>query len=565
MTAPAALNGPAALGALGHWLALLCLYQVAWLRDHSPVKVWEKSRRIGASWVEALYTVLAAAKKKSEGGQSTYYLSYNKDMTRQFIKDCAWWAKVLGFVCGNIEEIAQTTIINDIEKDVTIFRITFASGNVVEGLPSEARSLRSKQGRVVLDEAAFVDDLQELQKAAMALLMWGGQVVILSTHNGEENPFNELLAEIRAGKLPYSLHRTDLDEALAGGLYKAICRKKGDPWTPEKQTAWRESTIAEYAAGADEELFCIPSRSGGAWLTGALIESCMPQHDTEETMPPALLEWSPEIARAALAGWMEDIGPGAALELYATDAQGVATPSGEAPVPLSLIADWLRTREFVDIPVPVAAGLVQVWCERHLAPVLATLHPLERHYIGEDFARRTDLTVITLAAQQENLHKPTRLMLELRNTPFRVQEQFLAYIGHNAPRLSGLALDAGGNGMALAEFARQTWGESMVKEVLLSEGWYRENMPRVKSNLEDRTTTLPKSANIKDDFRAVRLVRGVPRVPPQRTGEKGKARHGDSVVSFALALFAEAVIEVEEAFEVLTGAPSHLKTLFKGY
>ena len=81
--------------------AILCLYQIAWLDDHSPVKVWEKSRRIGASWVEALYSVLQAAKRKSEGGQNTYYLSYNKDMTQQFIKDCAWWAKVLRAVCAN--------------------------------------------------------------------------------------------------------------------------------------------------------------------------------------------------------------------------------------------------------------------------------------------------------------------------------------------------------------------------------------------------------------------------------------------------------------------------------
>ena len=203
--------------------ALLCLYQIAWLADRSRVKVWEKSRRIAASRIEALYTVLEAAKRKSEGGQNTYYLSYNKDMTRQYIKDCAWWAKVLGVVCGDIEEI-----IDDYDKNVTIFRIRFASGNEVEALPSEARSLRSKKGRVVIDEAAFVDDLAALLKAAMALLMWGGQVVILSTHNGDENAFNELLADIRGGKLPYSLHRTDLDAALAGGLYKAICRKLGD-------------------------------------------------------------------------------------------------------------------------------------------------------------------------------------------------------------------------------------------------------------------------------------------------------------------------------------------------
>lgn len=68
-------------------------------------------------------------------------------------------------------------VVSDFDKDVTIFRITFANGNVIEGLPSEARSIRSKQGRIVLDEGAFVDDLDELLAAALAMLMWGGQPV----------------------------------------------------------------------------------------------------------------------------------------------------------------------------------------------------------------------------------------------------------------------------------------------------------------------------------------------------------------------------------------------------
>lgn len=86
-------------------------------------------------------------------------------------------------------------------------------------MPSEPRSLRSKQGRVVIDEAAFVDNLPELLKAAMALRMWGGSVRIMSTHNGEDSDFNEMIKETRAGKRPYTLHRVTFDDALEQGLY----------------------------------------------------------------------------------------------------------------------------------------------------------------------------------------------------------------------------------------------------------------------------------------------------------------------------------------------------------
>ena len=174
---------------------VLILYQRRWVADKSRVKVWEKSRRIGASYCVALESVLEAAQSKEAGGQDTFYLSYNKEMTQTFVRDCAYWAKVFNVVAGDTEEL----VLRDEDRDITVYRVRFASGFNVWGLPSEPRSLRSKQGRVVIDEAAFVDDLPELMKAAFALLMWGGSVEILSTHNGEENPFNELVKDIRAG------------------------------------------------------------------------------------------------------------------------------------------------------------------------------------------------------------------------------------------------------------------------------------------------------------------------------------------------------------------------------
>ena len=57
--------------------AVLLPYQKLWILDKSLVKVWEKSRRIGASYVEALNCVLIAMMSKPAGGMSCYYLSYS--------------------------------------------------------------------------------------------------------------------------------------------------------------------------------------------------------------------------------------------------------------------------------------------------------------------------------------------------------------------------------------------------------------------------------------------------------------------------------------------------------
>ena len=456
---------------------VLLPHQSSWVGDNSRVKVWEKSRRIGASYAEALKSVLEAAKSRDAGGQDTFYLSYNKEMTQTFIRDCAYWAKIFNVVASDAEEL----VLKDADRDITVYRIRFASGFSIWGLPSEPRSLRSKQGRVIIDEAAFVDDLPELMKAAFALLMWGGSVSIMSTHDGEDNPFNELVKEIRAGSKKYSLHRTTLDDAIAGGLYKTICRRATPPrqWTKEAEEEWRAGIIADYADGADEELFCVPNRSSGAYLTTALIESCM---------------------------------------------------SEDVPV-----LTWIKpASDFVDWPELVAETYTKGWFLENLAPLLSDLPADCAHFAGEDFGRSGDLSVFIPATETRDLRLVPPFVLELRDCPHRTQKQLLFAILDALPRFSGISLDARGNGSALAEAARQEYSPELVREVMISETWYRETMPKLKARFEDRTILLPKKAEILSDFRLLRVVKGVARVPEKRTSDKTGNRHGDTAVAAAM-------------------------------
>ena len=457
---------------------ILLPYQRRWVADTSRVRVWEKSRRIGASYCEAFQSVMEAAKSREAGGQDTFYLSYNKEMTQTFIRDCAFWAKALNVLADEAEEV----VLRDEDRDITVYRIRFASGFNVWGLPSEPRSLRSKQGRVILDEAAFVDDLPELMKAAFALLMWGGSVSILSTHNGEDNSFNGLVKDIRAGEKKYSLHRTTLDDAIADGLFKAICKRANPPrpWTPEAEEGWRAGIIADYGDGADEELFCIPNRSSGAYLTATMIEACM------EAAP--VLTWT-------------------------------------APA-----------ENFVDWSLPVAETYTRGWIEESLVPLLEGLPEDRAHFAGVDFGRSGDLSVFWPATEEQDLRLVPPFVLELRNCPHRTQQQILFAILDKLPRFSGVSLDARGNGSALAEAARQQYGPGLVREVMISESWYRETMPLLKAGIEDKSLILPKNADILSDFRSLRVVKGVARVPEQRTKDKTGGRHGDSAVACAMML-----------------------------
>jgi len=198
-------------------------YQQRWSADDSPVKVMEKSRRIGLSWGEAGEDALLAA---SDSGMDVFYIGYNKDMATEFIEDCADWSRFFNEAAGEIEAFIWADDGAE-KKDIQAFRIRYPSGFKITALSSRPSNLRGKQGKIVIDEAAFHADLAELLKAAMAMLMWGGRVVIISTHNGDDNPFNELINDIRAGRVPYSLHRVTIDDALKQGLYQRICLRLG--------------------------------------------------------------------------------------------------------------------------------------------------------------------------------------------------------------------------------------------------------------------------------------------------------------------------------------------------
>lgn len=455
-------------------------YQQRWAADMSPVKVYEKSRRIGISWAEAGEDSLLAA---SENGMDVFYIGYNKDMALEFIEDCADWSKFYNQAAGEIEEFIWEDEKEE-KKGIQAFRIRYPSGWKIVALSSRPANLRGKQGKIVIDEAGFHDDLPGLLKAAMAMLMWGGRVVIISTHNGDDHPFNELIQEIRAGKKPYSLHRTTLDDALEEELYQRICMRIGKDWTESDQKKWRETLIDFYGDDADEELFCIPSMGGGTYLTRIMIEACMSDH-----IP--VLRWSP---------------------------------------PAKDFTDWPDTQRYLE---------VEQWCKEVLKPILDGLPDL-KSWFGEDFARLIDLTAIWPIQELPGLTYSTPFVLELRECPFQQQEQILFFVVDNLPRFSGGALDKGGNGAFLAERARQRYGADRIEEVSFSSAWFIENMPPMKACFEDKTTIIPKDSEILDDFRAIKKIKGVPRVPTdQRTESKrGGKRHGDAAIAKCLAVFA---------------------------
>ena len=463
---------------------ILLPYQAELLRTTAThrVTVVEKSRRTGYTWGVAADAVLTSGAAKASGGMDTLYIGYNLEMAREFIDVAAMWARAIGEAATEIEE--TLFLDGDADAGIKAFRVGFASGYEIIALSSKPRSLRGKQGYVILDEAAFHDDLPGMLKAALALLIWGGKLLVISTHEGDDNPFNVLVGDIRAGRRPYALLRCDFDRALAEGLYQRVCLATGETWSVEKEAAWRAGVIAEYGEDADEELFCIPARGKGAFLPAPLIEARM-----------------------------------------------------VAGIP---VLRWEQPAAFAEWPEHLRRAEAEEWCETHLKPLLDGLDKRATHFLGEDFGRIADLTVLWPIALTRLMRRVTPFVVELRNIPFEQQRQVLFYIADRLPRLSALALDATGNGAWLAEVTAQRYGMGRVEQVKLSTEWYRENMPRLKAGFEDDGLDIPKDRDILEDLRAFKLIDGIGQLPKasRRKGSDGQTRHGDAGIALALAYYA---------------------------
>lgn len=481
--------------------AVLLRYQQRWVEDEAQLKIAEKGRRIGLTWAEASDDALIAA---TEDGSNVFYISAAEDMAREYIEAVAMWARAFNYAASEISEGVfddGSDKADPAARYIKTFEVSFpATGHRVKALSSRPTNLRGKQGVIVIDEAAFAPDLAGLIKAAMAMLLWGDKVRIISTHDGVENAFAQLIEEVRSGKKPgATVHRIGFGDAVADGLYRRVCLRKGREWSEEAEAAWVKAAYGFYGDDAAEELDVVPSQSAGAYLSLALISQRM-----------APVDASPPLVRGK---WDDG---------------------------------------FAYLPEDVRRYAIKGWCEENLKPHLDKLSPLLRHVFGQDFARNRDQSVITVLEEDTDLRKRPKLTVELANCPFTSQQQILEYIVDAlcAKRFRGGAMDATGNGAALAEAMAQKYGVEMIEQVKLSDSFYLAHMPKLKAELQDGTLDeLPRDDAVRDDMRAIKLIQGIPKIPKADTqsaaakaaaaeGGSKQRRHGDFAIAVFLAVYA---------------------------
>lgn len=469
--------------------------QREWIRmcHEFDLMIAEKGRRTGITYSTALDSTIIAASNQDAGGDNIYYIGDTKEKGLEFIGYCAHMARVMAAAMADGFQGIEVFLFEDQQEDgsskqITSYRIRFASGFQIVALSSNPANIRGLQGIVIIDEAAFHRNVQAVIDACNALLIWGGKIRVISTHNGDRNPFNQLIQDALAGVNPFQVFRCTFDDAVAAGLFERVCMmRKWEP-TEEKKRIWYNRVRGSYGANRDamaEELDAVPREGSGVAIPGVVIESCM-----REARP---------VVRLALD--------------TAFGLQDVETRKA-----------WCRD-----------------WIAANIDPLLELLDPALDHYFGSDYARHMDFACFGPMAIKQDLTRHVPWILEMHNVPKSQQQQILSYIIRRLPRFRCGAMDATGNGAGLAEDMADEFGPLNIHQVIFNDAWYRANMSSFVEGFEDRMIDIPRDADVKNDLRTLARINGIIKVPNLRvvdTKDGDKKRHGDAAIMLVLGWFA---------------------------
>lgn len=178
----------------------------------------------------------------------------------------------------------------------------------------------------------------------------------------------------------------------------------------------------------------------------------------------------------------------------------------------------------LDVPVAVSGENIDA-----VLAAIAALDGLDA--LGWDVARRRDLSCLWGLQRVEN-QLATRIVVEMLDVPFRLQQEILrALMG----KLTGrVCIDATGIGMALAEFAADTFGESRVESVMFGLATKQELAEPLRNKVQDKTILIPCTDSIRNDWHSIQ--RSVTGDRIRYRSERTKDGHADRFWAAALAV-----------------------------
>lgn len=265
-------------------------YQNKWIVDASRYRLWDKSRRIGATYAESYKAVRDRNLTKEK--RDYWFSSADESAAFEFAEYCRRWCEIFEAVHKYMVETYED-VIRTPEGEKVVKRnnyvIWFPNGSRINCMTSNPRRFRSKGGDVTLDEYDWHDDPEEMYAAAESCIMWGGNLSILTTRSFEGSDFDKKVKDAKkiiAGQLdpnkdfvlPWSYHYTPITVAVDQGLAEKINRTNSI--NPELRIKFLHECRSR-AANEDKynrEYMCIPSMEATTLISYDLYYSCQDEH-----------------------------------------------------------------------------------------------------------------------------------------------------------------------------------------------------------------------------------------------------------------------------------------------
>ena len=255
-------------------------YQDKWIDDESPLKIAEKSRRVGFTYASS-YRIFKKCMKRGAG--FIQWVSSRDQLTAQeFIRDyISKWCKAANVVASGM--YGENVTVVDEKKNITAFLCVFPNGARIYSLSSTPEVFAGKGGDVFLDEVDLHKDSGRLIDMAMPCITWGGQLEMVSAYRidgSKDTPFAKMVAEAR-GENPQgaSLHRVTIYDAVEQGFVEAVNRATGKHHTREGFLK-RLRAMCRTLAAWQSQFECKTQDAGGKLLTIGAITPCELDYNT---------------------------------------------------------------------------------------------------------------------------------------------------------------------------------------------------------------------------------------------------------------------------------------------
>ncbi len=261
-------------------------YQVAWIQDDARLKIWEKSFRIGATFVDAFANV-----RKRLQHPKRDYLFATKDWPSalEYMAACKQSCEVFAVAKSIIsqgEELVKVPVFkadgtdSGFTEEIKIGVIKFDNGARIVAFTSNPNAMLVYGGDVGLDEFPRQQRAQELYDVAQARVTWGYDLSMWGSHRGNDTLFYQIALDARKKQGGWSHHFTTIEDAVKQGLVEKINETRGTTFTREgfisdcRRRARSEETY-------QEAYMCNPKGGTACIVPWSQIELCMADYEPE--------------------------------------------------------------------------------------------------------------------------------------------------------------------------------------------------------------------------------------------------------------------------------------------